>query len=243
LGLRAEEGPDRKICDIFPRLLIASAGDPPSRSFIDGLKKTTSPHQSMAEVSKQVSAACAELWHRRVEQAVLCLYAQTTYSSFLAAVEKKILHDGMVKDIWEAIKKIQGGAAFLVASGNGDRAELYSVADGDGPRPLDSPGFGAIGIGGKLAMASLYQNGYQTIKNMPLPRAIYAAYEAKRAAESEAWVGKSTDMAVLTAGQDARFFGAAEIAKLEDIYQNRRRPLTDAEASSINDMLNPKNAT
>jgi hypothetical protein len=120
----------------------------------------------------------------------------------------------MLSDIWGKVRQVSTGVAFLVAGADEQRAELHAVTDPEGARPLDSPGFGAIGIGGCLAMTALYQN-QQHIKHMDLPRAVYAVYEAKKEADRDARVGKATDMAVISAGGNAEFLDEKAISNLE----------------------------
>jgi hypothetical protein len=194
-GMRGE-GPDCKIAIIPPGVLLAAAGEPPSGSFLDSLKKDSSSQQSAPGMAKLVAKACVELWRERVEQAFLWRYAQKDYASFLEAAGRGELPPDIVKDIWGMVKQSpMDGMSFLVGGTGEQRAELYAVVEPDGTRSLDSPGFGAIGAGSNLAMAVLYQN--QNIKHMGLPQAVYTVYEAKKAAESTFHVGKATDMAVI----------------------------------------------
>jgi hypothetical protein len=215
---------------------VAAAGQPPSRRFLDDLKQAGASLQSAQDVAKFVVDDFLRQWREMVERVVLFRYAMMDYPGFLDACKQKSLSQEMIRDIWSSIKEVQLDLSHLVAARGESGVELYGVNDPGGSLSLDSPGFGAIGSGARLAMASLYRN--PQIKNAPLPKAVYAVYEAKKAAEAHFQVGRATDIAVLAVGHDACFLGKSVIDGLEQLYQSRQPPaLTDAEVATIRDLL------
>jgi len=239
-GLRAD-GSDCKIAQVCPRVFLAAAGNPPSNSFLKSIKADTLSHPSAPETAKSIFSALVELWRRRVELTVLLRYSGRTYPQFLEACSRKELPEEIIKDIWEKIKQIPIDTAFLVAAADEEQAELYAVAEPDGSKPLDSPGFGAIGIGAQLAMTELFQH-QQHLKQMDVPSAVYAVYEAKKAADRDLRMGKATDMAVISVGKEAQLLDKTAIECLDRIYQSKRPPaLTESEKGAIGALL-PKPA-
>ncbi len=59
----------------------------------------------------------------------------------------------------------------------------------------------------------------QTRRELEL--AVYAAYEAKRVSEEIGTVGRQTDMAIVSAGQSARFLSEQLVNDREEMYQRR----------------------
>jgi 20S proteasome alpha/beta subunit len=129
-----------------------------------------------------------------------------------------------------------GGATFavqiLVAGLEGGRMKLFTVLP-SGINSFDSRGTAGVGSGGDYATISLIHRQFRP--SMKLADAIFAVYEAKRAAEIAQGVGHATDLVILRADREAQWLDEAELSELEAIRETKKpRQLSDDEAERIN---------
>ena len=107
---------------------------------------------------------------------------------------------------------------ILIAGVDRIGAHIYEVTNPGGYECFDSLGYDAIGSGEHHAIRTFIFNNYSCA--LPLKRAIFSVYEAKRWAENAPGVGKATDMCVVDK-QKVTILSAELIEQLEAIYEKK----------------------
>lgn len=139
------------------------------------------------------------------------------------------------EDYVNSIKGLTGPSplAKIIAEIEEFKLELQAIITGvdeEGPHiyVIDDPGmlnsfndigYAAIGSGAYHALRSFIENNYSI--DMPLWKALYIVFEAKKYAESAPGVGTRTDV-VIVGKEGVRFLKEEHICRLEELYKENR---------------------
>jgi len=114
---------------------------------------------------------------------------------------------------------------LLVAGIDESGPHIYTIRNPGISVCADAIGFDAVGSGMEHGLASLIGDGYH--RNLPLNKALYTIYKAKRASEVAPGVGRrETDIIVITKEKLTRL-SEEDMEKLKDIYENHRSRLQE----------------
>jgi hypothetical protein len=142
----------------------------------------------------------------------------------------------ILTDAYTKMGQLSFAIAFLICGIDADGAHIYTVDENVQTSSFLDIGFVAIGSGTFHATASLARSEHK--KSASLPETIYRVYEAKKAAEMAAGVGKTTDIGVVVPGRRPFFLPSAKVNKLEEIYRKMKpRKLSRLDLTTINSMV------
>lgn len=124
--------------------------------------------------------------------------------------------------IFAEIEEFQLELQAILAGVDDEGAHIYVVEDPGVLNNFNDIGYAAIGSGNYHAMRSFIENSYSTA--MPLWRALYIVYEAKKYAESAPGVGTQTD-AMIISKDKIKILDSNDINQLEKIYKEKQENL------------------
>ena len=127
------------------------------------------------------------------------------------------LHDAIVIDIDQAIKRYQLGVSLLLA-GVDKEGHLFYIADPGIYRSFDTISYCTLGMGDRHAESVFAWFKYS--KDFVLNEALYIAFAAKKRAEMAGGVGHNTDVVIISA-KGIESVEPATIKILEGIYDER----------------------
>ena len=134
--------------------------------------------------------------------------------------KQKTIHDSLVFDLNEKIRKYDVGLTLLLIGMDGQGGHIIGIMNPGIWRSYDSLGFLCIGMGDRHADNVFAWYKYQSA--IPLNDAIYIAFEAKKKAEAAGGVGLATDM--ITIDKDGiEIIEQETINTLEEIYYEREK--------------------
>ena len=129
----------------------------------------------------------------------------------------------MVK-IFADIEDFKLELEVILAGVDEEGAHIYVIEDPGIKNNFNDIGYAAIGTGYYHAIRSFIENNYSI--DIPLWKALYIVFEAKKYAESAPGVGSETDAAVITRNGIVRL-KKEHIEELERIYQNKVSKIGD----------------
>jgi len=148
---------------------------------------------SISEITDVVKQHFADLRKRRAEER-LSKPIGMTIEDFLA--HQGELNPDVVLRLNRQLELAELDLEVLVAGVDEEGAHIHWVFDPGSSECFDSVGFCALGSGERHAETSFIRNRYSLA--LPLRRALYFAYEAKRESEVAPGVGKDfTDVAII----------------------------------------------
>jgi hypothetical protein len=109
---------------------------------------------------------------------------------------------------------------FLIAGVDETGPHLWTITENGGVSDRVSIEFAAIGAGRAKAEWALARRTREFSNDLPL--AIYAAFEAKKEAETTVGVGQTTDLVILRDEGSAIRWEADELMPLERVYRKMR---------------------
>jgi hypothetical protein len=167
---------------------------------------------SPQSVAKRLKLACAKIVERDADAKI------RAYGMRLNSLRKQNLAQPAINVIVNNVAEARLKGGFLLAASDASQVYLYVVSDQNAARH-DDPGFAAVGSGSTFGLPVLAAR--RVHKGIDLELALYATYEAKRVSEEVGTVGRQTDMAIVSVGQNARVLSEQLVSELEAMYQRR----------------------
>lgn len=225
LSLQFEQG-TRKIERLGGRFAVLTAGD--ALGHTDLVRDAAAEIAELNEPEVREVAGVVEkrfIEHRRILAEKLVLRPiGMSYPDFLERQHE--LPPEVVVGLWRDYQSVELGIELLVAGVDSSGARLYHIGDPGLARCFDSIGYTAIGSGLPHAEGFLTEADYSP--RISINQAIWLAYVAKRRSERAPGVGsRFTDGLVIAPEQGARFLSPETLGRLDAVYQEYRRLLTD----------------
>ena len=198
-------------------VLIAGTLDEPD--LIREVKEKARGKEHIREIAELFKQAYQDLRIAHIEDEILNpLAGIRTFTEYHE--KQKTIHDSLVFDLNEKIKKYDVDLTLLLIGVDGQGGHIIGIMNPGIWRSYDSLGFLCIGMGDRHA-----DNVFAWYKYQPaiqLNDAIYIAFEAKKKAEAAGCVGLATDM--ITIDKDGIEMVEQEtIEVLEGIYYEREK--------------------
>lgn len=128
---------------------------------------------------------------------------------------QKTFHDAFVMHLIDAMEKYSLDLHILIVGVDSEGAHIYRVHNPGTSMPFDALGFCCIGTGQRHADSTFAYRRYTP--SLPLKKALYVAFEAKKRAEMAGGVGASTDVAIIDE-KGSRLLPQDIITELNKIY-------------------------
>jgi hypothetical protein len=125
------------------------------------------------------------------------------------------LHDAVVMRLTDKMEKYSIDLHILVVGVDSEGAHIYHISDPGTAMPFDALGFCCIGTGQRHADVTFAYRRYTP--SLPLKKALFIAYEAKKRAEMAGGVGKSTDIAIID-GKKCKLLSQDVVKELEKVF-------------------------
>jgi hypothetical protein len=158
------------------------------------------------------------------------------YSTFLE--QQRNLAPELVTGLMSAYQSVELDIELLVTGVDDTGAHLYLVADPGVTTCFDSIGYAAIGSGLPHAEGFLTEADYSP--SIPVNRAVWLTYVAKRRSERAPGVGSSfTDIVVIDAEKGAEFLDDRTLDELNGIYEqyvSRLQEVTESFGNNVTDL-------
>lgn len=152
------------------------------------------PTTVIREIAEMYADAFADYRRREAERWVLRPIGLTLATYGAESPER-------VERLEELLRRWKLEDAAIVTGCDSTGAHIFRVDDPGWATFLDSVAFTAIGSGANHAGAEFMRVGYE--RSWSVARALLLAYRAKKAAEVDPFVGKATDMFVISLGGTA----------------------------------------
>jgi 20S proteasome alpha/beta subunit len=147
------------------------------------------------------------------------------YDTFLQ--QQRNLAPELVSALMSAYRDVELDIELLIAGVDNTGAHLYLISDPGITNCFDSIGYTAIGSGLPHAESFLTEADYSP--GIPLNRAVWLCYVAKRRSERAPGVGsKYTDVLVIDREQGVQFLDDQTLHRLDSIYQQYLASLLEA---------------
>ena len=184
----------------------------------------------IGEIADVVETNFAKMRTKRVED-LFFKPRGLTIQNFLQA--QRVMNANVVLRLDRQIETTRMNVTILIIGVDMDGAHIYQVVDPGHAECFDKLGFHAIGSGLPHAISTFIS--YNYTPQVPLKRATYVIYEAKKSAEKAPGVGKATDIGIVE-DQGVRPINPDEIALLEKIY-DKRTSLTQSQNEKMDEMI------
>jgi hypothetical protein len=213
------ERDEPKIETVTNKSAILTAGTLDEPDLIRDVKERARGKEKIAEIAELFKEAYQNLRVKHIEDEILNpLAGVRTFTDYHE--KQKMLHDSLVFDLNERIKKYSIGLTLLLIGMDEQGGHIIQIANPGMWRSYDNLGFLCLGMGDRHADNVFAWYKYQSA--MPLNDAIYIAFEAKKKAEVAGGVGQATDM--ITIDSDGiEILKQETIERLEEIYRERER--------------------
>ena len=202
---------------ITSKTLVLTAGTVHEPDLIRDVRGRAKGKEYVKEVAELFKEVYQELRIKYIEDEIL--NPLVGIKSFREYHEKqKILHDAVILDINERIRKYDVGLTLLLLGIDEQGGHIIHIMNPGIWRSYDNLGFLCLGMGDRHADNVFAW--YKYTPTVPLSDALYIAFEAKKKAEAAGGVGQATDMTIVS--KDAVELVEQEtIAKLEEVYHER----------------------
>jgi hypothetical protein len=208
----------RKVDRIGERFVALTAGDALGHTEIIRAATQEIARLSQAtvyEVALQVERCFIEARQQLAENSTLRRVG-LDYATFLE--QQRNLSPELVSALLSEYQAVELDIELLLAGVDSTGGHLYQVYDPGIKTCFDSIGYAAIGSGLPHAESFLSDADYSP--NIPLIRAIWLGYVAKRRSERAPGVGsRYTDVLVIDEGKGVRFLDGPTLDKLDSLYQ------------------------
>ncbi len=208
----------RKVDLISQKFAVLTAGDALGHTEIirgASLEISQLSQPSVFDVASSVEAHFIRCRQRLAENTVLRRVG-LDYTTFLE--HQRSLSTELVSALMSEYQGVTLGVELLIAGVDGTGAHLYMTFDPGITECFDSIGYAAIGSGLPHAESFLAEADYSP--SIPVNKAIWLGYVAKRRSERAPGVGsRYTDVLVIDAEQGTRFLDEPALQKLDAIYQ------------------------
>lgn len=208
----------RKVDRIGERFVALTAGDALGHTEI--IRAATQEiarlsQSTVYEVALQVERCFIEARQQLAENSTLRRVG-LDYATFLE--QQRNLSPELVSALMSEYQSVELGIELLLAGVDSTGGHLYLVEDPGLTTCFDSIGYTAIGSGLPHAESFLTEADYAP--NIPLNRAIWLGYVAKRRSERAPGVGsRYTDVLVINEEKGVQFLDSPTLDKLDSLYQ------------------------
>jgi len=125
------------------------------------------------------------------------------------------LHDAVVMRLTDKMEKYRIDLHILIVGVDSEGGHIHLVRDPGTSIPFDALGFCCIGTGQRHADVTFAYRRYTP--SLPLKRALFIAYEAKKRAEMAGGVGKLTDITIIDS-EKCKFLSQNVVKELENAF-------------------------
>lgn len=211
------ERDESKIEMVTDRSSVLTAGTIDEPDLIREVRQKAKGKERIKDIADLFKEAYQELRTRHIEDEILNPLAGL--KSFREYQEKqKTLHDALVLDLNERIRKYTVGLTLLLIGIDEQGGHIIPIQNPGIWRSYDNLGFLCVGMGDRHADNVFAW--YKYTPSIPLSDAVYIAFEAKKKAEAAGGVGKMTDMLIIDK-TGINIVQDQTINKLEEVYNER----------------------
>jgi len=211
------ERDEPKIEVVTNKSLVLTAGTIDEPDLIRDVREGAKGKEKVREVAELFKEAYQELRIKHIEDEILNPLAGL--KSFKEYQEKqKTLHDALVLDLNERIRKYDVGLTLLLIGIDEQGGHIIHIMNPGIWRSYDNLGFLCLGMGDRHADNVFAW--YKYTPSIPLSDAVYIAFEAKKKAEAAGGVGQATDMLIIDK-DGTKMVEEQIIAQLEEVYRER----------------------
>ena len=211
------ERDEPKIEIITDRAAVLTAGTIDEPDLIRDIRTKARGKEETKEIAELLKEAYQELRIKHIEDELL--NPSAGLRTFKEYHEKqKTLHDAVILDLNERIRKYDVGLTLLLIGIDGQGGHIIHVGHPGTWRSFDNLGFLCLGMGDRHADNVFAW--YKYTPAIPLSDAVYIAFEAKKKAEAAGGVGQATDMWLID-NDGIRIAEQETIAELEGVYHER----------------------
>lgn len=189
----AFEHPRRKAQPIGDRAVVLTAGTVHEPDLIRDAQEKAKGKERIRDIAEVLKELYQELRTSHIEDEVL--RPLVGLQSFREYHEKqKSLHDAVILDLNETIRKYRVGLALLLV-GVDESGHVIRIGDPGRCLSFDNLAYCCIGMGDRHADNVFAW--YKYSQDMTLKDALYIAFEAKKRAEMAGGVGQTTDIVII----------------------------------------------
>jgi len=211
------ERDEPKIEIITNKSLVLTAGTIDEPDLIRDVKQKARGKERIRDIADLFKEAYKDLRCKHIEDEILNpLAGLNTFREYNE--RQRILHDSMVFDLNERIRKYDVGLALLLVGLDDQKGHIISIMNPGMWKNFDNLGFLYLDMGERHADNVFAW--YQYTLGIPLNDALYISFEAKKKSEVAGGVGQSTDMMIID-DDGIKVVEEATIDKLEEIYNER----------------------
>lgn len=211
------ERDEPKLETITNKIAVLTAGTIDEPDLIRDVRAKARGKEYVREVAELFKEAYQDLRIKHIEDEILNPLAGL--KSFKEYQEKqKILHDALVLDLNERIRKYDVGLTLLLIGLDDQGGHIIHVANPGIWRSYDNLGFLCLGMGDRHADNVFAW--YKYTPSIPLGDAVYIAFEAKKKAETAGGVGRATDMIIIDK-TGIKMVEQQTTTELEEVYCER----------------------
>ena len=216
----------RKMDRIGKQFVALTAGDALGHTEIIREASREIAHLSqptVSDVASQVETCFTQSRQSLAEKTTLRRVG-LDYTTFLE--QQRNLSAELVSAIMSEYQDVELSIELIIAGVDRTGAHLYVISDPGITNCFDSIGYAAIGSGLPHAESFLAEADYSP--GIPLNRAIWLCYVAKRRSERAPGVGSMyTDVLIIEEEEGVRFLDAPTLNKLDSLYDEYTRRLRE----------------
>ncbi len=208
------EHSDRKAQAITSHSAILIAGTMHEPDLIRDLRLKAKGKDRIRDIADTCVGLYQELRVNHIQDEILRRNGLSSFEEYQR--KQKILHDSMILEINDAVKKYDLGLTLMLV-GVDNEAHILHIGNPGAWRSFDNLGYCTVGMGERHADNVFAW--YRYSRNMPLRQALHIAFEAKKKAEVAGGVGQASDIMII-AKQGLRIVKEGTVKQLEDIYNS-----------------------
>jgi hypothetical protein len=204
-----------KMDELTPNCIALTAGSALIHAPIFENVCTKLGDKSRPKISEVVDELVKEFQELRIKNMENEVFREVALTIKQFYENQQQFHDAVVMRLTEKMEKYSIDLHILVVGVDSEGSHIYHIRDPGTSMPFDALGFCCIGIGQRHADVTFAYRRYTP--SLPLKKALFIAYEAKKRAEMAGGVGKSTDITIL----DGKKFVCVPqniVAELEKTY-------------------------
>lgn len=211
------ERDEPKIEVITNTTAVLTAGTIDEPDLIRDIRAKAKGKEQVTEIAELFKEAYQNLRIKHIEDEILIPLAGL--KSFKEYHEKQnTLHDSVIFDLNERIRKYSVGLRLLFIGIDGQGGHIIDVGNPGMWRSYDSLGFLCVGMGDRHADNVFAW--YKYMPSIPLSDTIYIAFEAKKKAEAAGGVGQATDIWIISK-DGIEIVEQQTVTELEEVYHER----------------------
>ena len=215
LGFEHEE---RKMYILTEKAIILLAGTIHEPDLITDIKNSINPKHSVRDIANVAKTKYQSLRDTLIIDEILRRYGLKSFDDFHN--KQKILHDGIVLEINDQVKKYFLPLDLLLVGLDGQGSHIIHISNPGIWKSYDPLAYCCLGMGDRHAENVFAW--YRYSQNLNLNEALYISFEAKKKSEMASGVGNITDALIID--QD----GTKEVKEetmneLQEAYYERER--------------------